>query len=765
MKKTVLLFLVVLTLGLNAQDVKDVFKGWKEVYFSFHSTNEVPLNKVSRIVSIDNVKDGQVFAYANEKEFVKFLSLGIDYEMLPHPSESITPEMRSQVNIKEINSWDFYPTYDGYVDLMHQFVTDHPGMCELVSIDTLTSGREILFIHINNDLTTPQNKPKLLYTSTMHGDELTGYVMMLHFIDYLLNNYGTDPKITDIVNNVDIWINPLANPDGTYHNGNNTVYGATRFNANYVDLNRNYPDPDEGPHPDGNVYQSETQAFMKLADDHHFVMAANFHGGAEVVNYPWDTWYKRAADDNWWQYVSREYADTAHVNSPPGYMTDLQNGITNGFDWYEVAGGRQDYMNYFQHCREVTIELSTNKTPPESQLESFFDYNYRSLLNYMEQSTFGLRGTVTNTRNNHPMEAEIFIDGHDKDQSQVYSSLPVGNYHRLIKAGNYDVTFSAYGFQSRTETVSIQDGQATVLDVQLTPLDVVYAGFYASDTIISTGKTVDFFDISYGDSIVAWQWDFPGGTPDHSTQQNPTGISYGQNGGFDVTLTVTDSSGATSTLTKTKYIQVVDSILMQNGTFTTCYSMFYDHGGSVNNYDNDEDYVLTIYPAANTAMLKVEFLMFDVENEISCNYDYLEIYDGSNTNAGLIGRYCGSAGPGTVTASNDNGALTFKFHSDPYTTKQGWKALVGCDTGVGIVQHSLPSLQLYPNPVTDRLRVVSEKEIKKLVITDLQGREFLLTVQMRYNSAVINTSSLAEGVYIVKMVGAGNTAIGKFVKQ
>ncbi|MBK6966466.1 MAG: hypothetical protein IPH20_21865 [Bacteroidales bacterium] len=65
---------------------------------------------------------------------------------------------------------------------------------------------------------------------------------------------------------------------------------ARRYNINGVDLNRNYPDPEDGDHPDGYAWQPETVAFMNFAGQHDFVAAANFHGGVEVVNYPWDTW-------------------------------------------------------------------------------------------------------------------------------------------------------------------------------------------------------------------------------------------------------------------------------------------------------------------------------------------------------------------------------------------------------------------------------------------------------------------------------------------
>ena len=73
-----------------------------------------------------------------------------------------------------------------------------------------------------------------------------------------------------------------------------------RYNASWVDLNRNYPHPQDGMHPDGNSWQQETKIFMGLADSINFSLAANLHGGTELVNYPWDTWGQATADENGW---------------------------------------------------------------------------------------------------------------------------------------------------------------------------------------------------------------------------------------------------------------------------------------------------------------------------------------------------------------------------------------------------------------------------------------------------------------------------------
>ncbi len=92
---------------------------------------------------------------------------------------------------------------------------------------------------------------------------------------------------------------------------------------------------------------------MNFASFHDFVMSTNLHGGAEVCNYPWDTWVKRHPDDDWWQFVCREYADTVHVYAPSGYLDGFDNGITNGYDWYSISGGRQDYMNFFPVVQRI----------------------------------------------------------------------------------------------------------------------------------------------------------------------------------------------------------------------------------------------------------------------------------------------------------------------------------------------------------------------------------------------------------------------------
>jgi PKD repeat protein len=529
-------------------------------------------------------------------------------------------------------------------------------------------------------------------------------------------------------------------------------------------MNRNYPDPEDGNHPDGNAWQTETVHFMNFAEAHNFVMAANFHGGAEVVNYPWDTWYTRHADTDWWELVSREFADTAHVYSPSGYLTDLDNGVSNGYDWYSISGGRQDYMNYFHHCREVTLEVSSTKLPPANQLPAYWEYLHRSCLNYMEQVLYGFKGVITDASNGNPLFAEVLINDHDEDESQVYSSLPAGNYHRPIKEGTYDVTFSRFGYFPETiENLNINDYEIEVLDVELHPITELTAGFEASNTLIGIGENVAFSDQSYGTGINQWKWAFEGGLPAISYDQNPSNILYEEAGDYDVSLTVYDNEGDSSILMIEDYIKVRELLEMGNEIISTCNVIFYDAGGE-GNYGDNEDYTLTISPDTDQSWLRVEFMEFNVEFHESCNYDYLEIYDGSDMNAPLLGKWCGTDSPGTIVADNEEGSLTFYFHSDQNTTNSGWKALVSCDTSVGIPEHQNNEVQVFPNPATSILTIEADYEMTLIEVSDMSGRK-VHSQKATANKATVSLEGLHAGVYFIHMYGRETSSIVKFIKN
>lgn len=687
-----------------------------EVYFKTIISDHGLVNKISQLVSVDGLHGDTVFAYANEKEFTEFLTTGLGYTILPAPGLRDVPVvMRDEVDIRNVRSWDFYPTYTAYLDMMQQYADEYPDLCQCFSIGQTVNGRELMMLRISDNVAVREAEPQFLYTGTMHGDELVGYILLLRLADHLLSGYGVDDAITDLIDNTEIWINPLANPDGTFYGGNHTVNGSRRYNANSVDLNRNYPDPEDGPHPDGKAWQPETIAFMQLAAEQNFVMSANTHGGAEVINYPWDTWSQPAADDTWWRHVSRQYVDTVHLYSPASYLDDFDNGVTNGYQWYSISGGRQDYMNYFHHCREVTMELSNVKKLATTALENHWQWNYRSLMNYYSQCRYGVAGTVTDALTGQPLKAKVFINGHDIDQSWVFADSLTGFYQRLLAPGTYDLTFSAQGYLPVTiPAVQVSYNLTTTLNATLSSAGLM-ADFEASQNAIATGSSINFSDLSTGNPI-GWLWAFEGGVPATSSLQNPTNIFYNSPGQYNVSLTITDAGGHVATSSKTNFINVDALVLMANQTLTLSGGLFFDSGGEHNNYGNNQNLTTTFLPKTPLANVSVDFLEFSLESQASCSYDYLKIYDGTSAAAPLLGTWCGTQSPGKVLATNSAGALTFVFRSDYSVTKSGWKALVRNEA---TQQITLPAgwsgLSLFVNPEENDAAAIFEELIDDVI--------------------------------------------------
>ncbi|MBD3404133.1 hypothetical protein GF420_14675 [candidate division GN15 bacterium] len=464
----------------------------EETYLQMTADSRKQVESLNKIVSIDNIVGDTVYAYANPAQLDKLQAAGYQYTVLPHPSSLYDPIMHSD---KDTYDFDAYPTYGAYVSMMEQYATNYPSICVLDTIGTTIEGRLLLVAKISDNAAIEEAEPEVFYTATMHGDETAGYVMTLRFMDSLLTTYGSDSRVTTLVDELEIFINPAANPDGTYASGDNTVSGATRGNANGVDLNRNFPDPEDGQNPDGNSWQPETMAMMAFAEDHNIILSANYHGGAEVMNYPWDTWSQRHADDDWWQLICHEYADLCQANSPSGYMDGFNDGITNGYDWYTISGGRQDFMTYFHGGREVTMEISNTKLLPESQLEAWWGYHRLSMLAYLEQAYYGIRGLVTDASTGDPVGATIRAIGHDIDNSEVFADPDFGDYYRMIKAGTYTLEFSAPGYYPDTvNSVTVADYSSVTLDMQLTPLPDEPVLSYVSQNagLVQSGETVSF---------------------------------------------------------------------------------------------------------------------------------------------------------------------------------------------------------------------------------------------------------------------------------
>jgi hypothetical protein len=426
-------------------------------------TDRKSVDLLTTNVSILSVKNKVVHISLSPLTVEWFINQKFNYQIVERIE---VKRFFAATDVNQAMNWDKYPAYSQYDSIMQSFEKLYPSLCRLDTIGTSINGKLILALKISVNPSSDGDKPAVFYSSTIHGDETGGFVMMLHLADYLLKNYPVSSRVKNIVDNLEIWINPLANPDGTYGSGN-TITSPTRYNAYGYDLNRNFPDP----FTPNTVKQKETLDMIKFMRKHKFALSVNFHSGEEVVNYPWDRWLTKIhADDTWFNSISRAYADTAHYYAGPAYMNFLDNGVTRGAVWYIVYGGRQDFVTWELHGREVTIEIDDQYITPEAQLTLLWQNNWHSLLGYMENALYGVHGLVRDLNTQKPVPAKVYILGYDRDSSQVYSDTLTGKFERFLSPGLWYLSFSAKGYWPVTiSNINVTNRQRTDLIVDMNP--------------------------------------------------------------------------------------------------------------------------------------------------------------------------------------------------------------------------------------------------------------------------------------------------------
>ena len=251
---------------------------------------------------------------------------------------------------------------------------------------------------------------------------------------------------------------------------------------------------------------------------------------------------------------------------------------------------------------------------------------------------FGTDGIVLTQINMYNVGYDILAGGDHKYYVCGTSGLPAINPRdfiilRYTSDGTLDPTFNGDGYtitQIQTDwdvayALDMQmDGKMIlagaswnqdndlVVTRYLNDFNPFFADFTADETYICTGTTVNFTDLS--GMAVTWSWTFDGGTPSTSTDQNPS-VTYNTAGVYDVTLTITDGYGHTTSETKTDYITVIETPGQANtpdGETEICTGQFYEYATDEVLYAEDYEWELdppaagTLYPDMNNCTLETE---------------------------------------------------------------------------------------------------------------------------------------------------------------
>ncbi|MEU1727768.1 M14 family zinc carboxypeptidase [Nonomuraea sp. NPDC005692] len=356
--------------------------------------------------AIEDVQPNSVLVTATQAEIAAIRRLGYRVTEAPRPAP---PDA--------VGTFDFPPSDSGYHNYaemtaeINTMVAAHPGIMSQSTFGTSYEGRPMRLVKISDNVGTDEAEPEVLFTAHQHAREHLTVEMALYIMHLLADNYGTDARITNLVNTREIWIMPDLNPDGGEYDIASGTYRSWRKNrqpnsgssAVGTDLNRNWAYQWGCCGGSSGSTSSETYRGASAESAPEVKAAADWVrsrvvGGVQQIrtNLDWHTYSELVL----WPY-GFTYNDTA-----PGLTQDDRDAHatlgqnmagTNGYtpeqssDLYITDGTIDDWMWGQYKIFSFTFEMypvgaSPGFYPPDEQIVPQTTRNKEAVLRFLEYS-------------------------------------------------------------------------------------------------------------------------------------------------------------------------------------------------------------------------------------------------------------------------------------------------------------------------------------------------------------------------------------------
>jgi hypothetical protein len=407
------------------------------------------LEKLDRLgVIINQVYDKYCVAEATPQLLVNLAKAGYEYSMMQENISNVYYE-----NFFTESDRGRYLTYTEFVDTMHVMAVNNPHICRLETLGMSHQNRLILAMKISDTVNVDENEPAVYFDGNIHGDEKIGWAVCFEFIKYVLNDYGMMPVITNLVNNREIWIVPMINPDGYVNN--------VRYNGRSVDVNRNFGWMWQNASGYGTDLFSENEAtaFYNLFWRQPFVVYTTYHAGDSVISCPWSyTTYDSIPEKFLTWHLAQGYSQRGN-NYPYGQGSIIM---------YTINGASKDFTYGVQGDISWSIELHNTKTPPATAIDPTFQINRDAMSYLIYKSGQGVHGLVIDSITEQPLHAQVWFMPRNW---LTYTSATNGDFHHFYLPGTYTVITRCPGYKDDTLSVVVPNtGDSSVfVNVKLVP--------------------------------------------------------------------------------------------------------------------------------------------------------------------------------------------------------------------------------------------------------------------------------------------------------
>lgn len=332
--------------------------------------------------------------------------------------EEIVEDFKVHLQKEVLPQAEAYHTYDQVHEELNRLATEHPDRAQVMSLGKTAEGRDLWALKISGGVEGDTSaKPGVVFTGNHHAREWMSMEVPLHLAKELVEKYDSDPQMKTRVDQAEIWVIPMANPDGFEYSrtqdnwwrknrtpitdtGCGNIAGCNLPGAEQadgspvaygVDLNRNYFDgkpehaelyrpPGDTPcntwddfgratsdDPDSDTYrgprgasESEVQSLLALELGHENIRGViDHHGYGEMILRPWGYTTKPPQDVALYDEVGKRMR--AAQQNPYRYMSAT--------DLYPTSGGSNDVHDANGRLG-LTIELGRSFQPRPTEFDS-----------------------------------------------------------------------------------------------------------------------------------------------------------------------------------------------------------------------------------------------------------------------------------------------------------------------------------------------------------------------------------------------------------
>ena len=321
-------------------------------------------------------KDGVIYIVASPRDLIALSAKNIPYDI---ESSTFYPEVQKDFTVQSGVNGQFHSYPELERDLMGLADT-YPELAQVIDIGDSLEQRNIYALKISDNVGMQENEASVIFLGCHHAREWISVEVPYLLGKYLVENYATNTEAKRLVDNCEIWIVPLVNPDGlefsihfyrywrkNMRNNGDGTYG--------VDLNRNYSYKwgwdNSGSSPDsvsevyrgpGPFTEPEIQAVRNLFNQNNFQALVSYHSFSQVILYPW----------GYTEYPSENEALLFEIGDRMSQLMEPVNGRYYGAEragdgFYLTNGDTTDWSFGVYGIPSYTIEL-----PPESRIKGGF---------------------------------------------------------------------------------------------------------------------------------------------------------------------------------------------------------------------------------------------------------------------------------------------------------------------------------------------------------------------------------------------------------